>query len=221
MAEPRLAAIPATVWRIGRANDPLRYSEISPEDEVELKGGNRFDVAGGGVLYAATTPAGCYAETLARYRPTAAMRRLRALPDEHLMEVGSVPADWRERRRLVSFGLDSPLPFLDVDAPETHTYLTEAMAHWLDGLGVANLDVAELRGRDRRLTRRVALFAYTARQADATFRYAGIRYESRLGEYECWAIFKPSTLVRDERRTISRDDPHLRAVARRFDLTLH
>jgi hypothetical protein len=44
------------------------------------------------------------------------------------MEVGSVAADWRVRRSLVEFGLEDPLPFLDVDAPETHTYLTEVMA---------------------------------------------------------------------------------------------
>jgi len=213
--------MPATVWRVGRASDPLRFSEINPEDGVELLGGNRFDVAGGGVLYAATTPTGCYAETLARYRPTAAMRRLRAQPDEHLMETGSVPADWRERRRLVSFGLESPLPFLDVDAPETHTYLTEAMAEWLDGIGRTNLDVAELRGKDRRLTRRVALFAYTAKHPSGEFRYAGIRYESRLGEHECWAIFKPAAIVRDERRTIGLDDESLRTIARQFDLVLH
>jgi len=221
VAEPRLASIPATVWRVGRASAPLRFSEITPDDSLSVHGGNRFDVPGGRVLYAATEPDGAYAETLARFRPTARMRRIRPQSDEHLMAVGSVPADWRERRRMVSFGLHDPLPFLDVDAPETHTYLTRMLPTALEDLGLGNLDVSDLRGRDRRLTRLVALFAFTARDEGDDYRFAGIRYESRLGPHECWAVFDPAEIVRDEVRAIRRDDRELQSVARRFDLTIH
>lgn len=106
------------MWRIGRLPDPLSFSEIDPVDATIKRAGNRFDIPGGGVLYAASTPNGAFAETLARYRPTARMRNLPFDRNEHLMAVGAIPADWRTRRQLVEFELNDPLPFLDVDAPD-------------------------------------------------------------------------------------------------------
>lgn len=71
----------------------------------------------GGVLYAASSPEGAYAETLARLRPTARVTALPRESDEHFMAVGAVPAEWRTRRLMTVFSLDDPLPFLDVDSP--------------------------------------------------------------------------------------------------------
>ncbi|MGI8887526.1 MAG: RES domain-containing protein [Nocardioidaceae bacterium] len=56
----------ASAW-VGRNSGLLNYSTISPTDAELPKAGNRFDVPGGGVLYAATTRAGCFVETLARF----------------------------------------------------------------------------------------------------------------------------------------------------------
>ncbi|WP_415079137.1 RES domain-containing protein [Microbacterium sp.] len=94
MVEPRLVEAPRELWRVGRRPEPLNFSRISPTDAQNRAGGNRFDVPGGGVLYAATHPDGAFAETLARFRPTAAIRALPREADEHFMEVGAVPADW-------------------------------------------------------------------------------------------------------------------------------
>lgn len=65
MAQPRVVELPGSVYRVARADDPLRASWIRPEDAVHRKAGNRYDVAGGGVLYAATQLMACFAETLA------------------------------------------------------------------------------------------------------------------------------------------------------------
>lgn len=201
--------------------DALQFSHLSAEDAVSPHGGNRFDVPGAGVLYAATDPQGCFTETLARYRPTAATRAIRAEPGEHLMEVGSVAADWRVRRSLVEFGLEDPLPFLDVDAPETHTYLTEEMAEEFVALGVENIDVAIARGSNRLITRSIASWAFGAVDGSGERRFSGLRYTSRLGDYECWAIFQGVAIIDRVDNAIANDDARLLAVARAFDLTIH
>ncbi len=109
-----LAAPPELLWRIGRREDPARFARISQTDAALPRAGNRFDVPGGGVLYAASTAQGCFAETLARFRPSpgvaAAVRG-----DPGYLDPGGIPAAWRQDRRLVSFSLAAPLPFVDID----------------------------------------------------------------------------------------------------------
>ena len=173
------------------------------------------------MLYAASGPDGAFAETLARFRPTATMRNLPIEGDEHLMAVGAVPADWRTRRQLVRFRLNDPLPFLDVDTPETHTFLTAEMAPALEVLGVDCLDIAHMRSANRFLTREVAQWAYAAMDDEGHPIFSGIRYASRLGAYECWAIFDGTEVEQLEARAIERTNSELEAIARSFDLTIH
>jgi len=221
VAEPVLVNGPDSLWRVGRSPVPLNFSVISAEDASQARGGNRFDVPGGGVLYAATDPEGAFAETLARFRPTASMRALQFEVDEHLMAAGAIPAEWRTRRQLVEFGLEDPLPFLDVDQPASHTYLTMEMADQLAALQVDNLDVAAIRGADRFLTRAIAEWAYVAADAEGRFLYSGIRYASRLGPWECWAIFRGAQIVDSRATAIQKSNPAILSVARAFDLTIH
>lgn len=105
---PATASCPIDMWRVGRSTEPLRPSRIQPEDAAS-PGGNRFDVPGGEVLYTATDARGAFAETVSRFRPTAAMLALPPEEDEHLMAVGSIPADWRNRRLLVRLKVIEPL----------------------------------------------------------------------------------------------------------------
>ncbi|WP_369596460.1 RES domain-containing protein [Actinomyces ruminicola] len=58
------------LYRIGRAEAPFHFSEITPEVSGLPNAGNRFDVLGGGVMYAASTPTGAFVETLQSFRPT-------------------------------------------------------------------------------------------------------------------------------------------------------
>lgn len=216
-----MVASPREFWRVGRRPEPLNFSEISPIDAQSRAGGNRFDVPGGGVLYAATRPEGAFAETLARFRPTAAIRALPREADEHFMEVGAVPADWRTRRQLVRFCLDDPLPFIDVDHPATHAYLVQALPVQLAALGHDTLDVASVRGKDRFLTRFLAEWLFGRVDEDGRFLYSGIRYGSRLGDYECWALFQGVSIVKVAATAIDRTDERLHRVARDFDLSVH
>jgi hypothetical protein len=218
---PATASSPSVLWRVGRSSNPLNFSEIGPEDAALSSGGNRFDVPGGQVLYAATKPQGAFAETLARFRPTAGMLALPPEEDEHLMAVGAIPADWRVKRQLAKFSLDQPLPFLDVDSPETHTFLTQVMAPQLEALGIPNLDVAIVRGANRFVTRAIAEWAYVAVDDEGSPVYSGLRYESRLGPHECWAIFSGVEIVRAAFEAIPRTNPDIGAVAKVFGLTVH
>ncbi len=49
----------------------------------------------------------------------------------------------------------------------------------------------------------------------------GLRYTSRLGDYECWAIFEGVAIIDRVDNAIAKDDARLLAVARAFDLTIH
>lgn len=196
-------------------------SEISQGDYRLADAGNRFDTLGGGVLYCATKAEGCYAETLARFRPSARIHALLSEePDESFMVCGGVPRDWRTRRVKVSVTLPDALPFLDVDALMTHEHLTSQIPAELSRLHVEVLDVSDVRGHDRRITRAIATWAFNATNADGSFRFAGVRYVSRLGDYECWAVFEGADVREESRSTISLTDPDLAIIADKFELRL-
>jgi len=140
--------------------------------------------------------------------------------DRQFMEPGTIPADWRHRRVAVRVTLERPYAFVDVEAPETHVALGAALAPELAALDIDHLDVGLVRGRDRRVTRLLARWAATPDPSSGA-RYAGIRYVSRLGDWECWAVFEDVGLVERERRPIARDLPELQHIADLFGLRLH
>jgi len=205
---------------VARADQPLRSSQIDPGDVPRPKAGNRFDVPGGGVLYCASDPAGCYAETIARFRPSAAVRAALKDEDPRFMVAGAVPADWRGRRLLVRLYVADALGFLDVEHPATHEYLTTEVALELAALAISVIDVGVIRGSNRLATRAVAAWAYAATDAEGNPRFSGIRYVSRLGDHECWAIFDGSDVREVARSPISRVDSDLQQIATSWGLTV-
>lgn len=221
MVEPATTGAPTSLWRVGRASSPVHFSAIDPVDAAVATAGNRFDVPGGEVLYAASKPSGAFAETIARMRPTARMQALSMDGDFGYMTVGSVPAEWRMQRRLVEVHLDEPAPFLDVDAAATHTFLTEKMAPVLTAMGIDNLDVSHVRGSNRLLTRAIAQFAYVQQDSEGRLAFSGIRYESKVGTHECWAVFGGTEFSEGRKISIEKADPDLTRVAKDFGLTIH
>jgi RES domain. len=222
-AELTLVDPPAALWRVEWKNPPLRYSHISPVDASLDAAGNRFDVPGAGVLYAATDPEGAFAETTAHFRPKASLiakMQAAANDGEAPPLPGLLDTTWRTRRALRSFQTVDALPFVDIEAPETHTYLTVHAARLLDSLHITNLDVSIVRGRSRWLTRGLAEWVYNSRNDAGAALFAGIRYISRLGDYECWAIFDGTEIEQLTEQRIDIDDPSLVAVAERHGLTL-
>lgn len=196
-------------------------STISAADNALRRAGNRFDSVDGGVLYCSTELRTCYMETLSRFRPTARIRAAVADDESNgFMVCGGVPADWRSRRVKVCVELTDPLPFLDIESLQSHEYLTTELATDLAQLGVPLLDVAAVRGPDRQLTRAIAAWTFRAGLDEGAPRFGGIRYLSRIGDHECWAVFDGAVITEITRDTISLADPDLLAVADQFELRM-
>ena len=217
-AEPRLVAAPDTVWRVARLGKGTEFSEIDPVDALSLNAGNRFDVVGGGALYASTLLEGCYREVLARLRPAPGMIGLDEDDSRH-MRAGNVAASWRENRRRFALGLPDALPFVDVEHQDTWNTLEAAIAM---PAGVHHLDVSRVRGPDRLLTRAIAAWVYSQTDAEGAPLYSGVRYLSRTGDFECWAIFDGTTVLEvAPAGELSLHDEALQRVAGAYGLTLH
>jgi hypothetical protein len=169
------------LWRVARGANPL-----APPPSVRdttAAGANRFDLLtiDAGVLYFGTDLETCFGETLARFRPS--LKILSVVEEEWrelgFMEIGTVAADWRQRRSAVHVLVPPDARFLDVESAVTHQFLRAELALGLSALGLEDLDVATVRGPDRRVTRLIADWTYMA-NTDGEPRYAGIRYESRI-----------------------------------------
>lgn len=217
----------AGLWRVARGDNPLTVPLRPKPNEASGATANRFDPINMdfGVLYFGSTLQACFAETLARLRPSPAML---ALVEEDwkandFMAVGAVAADWRQRRTAVHVSLSADAIFVDVDSPVTHQFLRKELADELIALGVEDIDVGTVRGKDRRLTRALSEWTYR-QQGDEGPIYSGLRYESRLGsQWECWAVFDDEAIdvVATEARSITLDMPELVEIAELFELQLH
>jgi RES domain-containing protein len=221
------------VWRVGRSPDPLALSDPLPPSELDKPfTGNRFDSPTGAyrVLYFATELEGCYGETLARFRPDTAL--LSVLKEEWeergWMNLGDVPAAWRQRRLAVNVEFlkagrfKNGLRFVDIEAAATREVLKRELAEVLAYWDHHDLDVATVRGGDRRVTRIVSQWAYDQAADDGRPEYAGVRYISRLDSaWECWAVFEDVEITEITRRSVLPTDTSLRRVADLYGLTVY
>jgi hypothetical protein len=218
--EPHLVEAPPVMWRVARLGGGTRFSEIEPGDALSPRAGNRFDVPGGGVLYAATNLEGCYREVLARMRVSPAAARLDEDDGGH-MRAGNIAASWRENRRIFAIETVGALPFVDVEHQETWNAIEDSML-MPPGMDDTHLDVGHIRGPNRTLTRRIALWAYSRDDDEGRPLYSGIRYLSRTGDFECWAVFDGTEVVETmPPREITLQDEDLQRAAHDYGLTLH
>lgn len=221
MTSPHLLDPPDVVWRVARLGMGLMFSEIQPAEARSGRAGNRFDVLGGGVLYASTDIEGCYRETLARLRPAPGTADLDE-EDSGYMRAGQVAASWRENRRRFALSMVTPLPFVDLEHQRTWNALATDGVHSAESGHPAHLDVGHVRGPDRLLTRAIASWAHTRVDGNGLPLYSGIRYMSRTGGFECWAIFNGTEVVEAAPPgEIELNDTALRRVAVEYGLTLH
>jgi RES domain len=220
---------PAGLWRVGRQPDPLRASRAEATDSPSLAGaGNRWDCSNFGVLYFATTLEACFGETLARFRPSPKLAALVA-PEwdgTSRMAPGQLPRDWRDRRVMVRVRPRDGCPFLDVEGLKTRQFLQSELALGLAALGVASLDVPEVRGKDRRVTSLIAEWAwnYAVELPDGShgFPFSGIRYLSRVdSQWECWAVFEDVELDVIEALPVAHNTGPMLKIATTFSLTVH
>jgi hypothetical protein len=176
------------------------------------------------VLYFGSDLQTCFGETLARFRPKIDLLALvqQEWEERGFMAVGTVAADWRQRRSAVHVRLRPGLRFLDVESPQTHQFLRHELALGLSSIGLDDLDVATVRGRDRRVTQLISEWAYMA-EGDEGPKYGGIRYESRIRSgWECWALFDDEDLEIEVLETlpVTPDMPALIEVAELFNLQI-
>lgn len=181
--------------------------------------GNRFDVPGGGALYCGTDRRGCFAEVLARHRPAPRVAAIAAL-DGDFVSPGGIAAAWRDERRVSELELQDPLPFVDIEHEATRAWLQEEIPQALAARGVSSLDVAAVRGNDRLLTRALAHHIYVAND-DGIPLYSGVRYLSRHGDYECWAVFDGTEVAVKASSQIQLSDSDLQYLAALWGLTIH
>lgn len=210
------------VYRIARNDQLLTGSKIRPQDSLS-QAGHRFDLLSGGVIYCATQLQGSFAEVLSSFR-RAPSARIHFNPDADVgfMNQGSLPANWRELRSILRVTCVEPLPFLELENPKTLAYLDVMLATQLCEFGFHSpLDVSMIRGSDRRITRAIATLVSNQMDSDGEFIYSGIRYFSRLGDWECWAIFEETDIEIVETRKIKVSDPDLSAIAALYQLTIH
>jgi RES domain. len=141
-------------------------------------------------------------------------------PAEELI-LPALDGSWRAQRVLRTLRLQDALPFVDIESPESHTYLTANARSVLLGLGVPALDVPMVRGPSRKLTRGLATWIHQAKDSTGSPLYGGIRYLSRLStNYECWAIFEGSLVEVVAELRITIDNPDLLAVTARHGIPL-
>lgn len=221
------AGLPASgVWRVAKGPDPFAApAPLSMHELNDPRAGNRFDSPLGAyrVLYLSSQLEGCFGETLSRFRPDPRLVELvrGEWGELNFMPPGEVPADWRHRRLAVRAELSGgPVTFLDAEAADTRETLARELAPVMAALGFRDLDVAAMRGPDRRLTRWVSQWAWEQTAEDGGARYAGVRYLSRLDSgWECWAVFvERAPLVELQRVPITRTMPELESVARLYGL---
>lgn len=222
--EPATVECPPRVWRVAVTGRGETFSRISAV-EADTPGGNRFDVPGGGVLYACTAPLGCFYETLSRFRITLPGRTNPAADaagrDSGMMPPGHIPRGWRESRSKFEIAVEHPLPFLDVEDERTRAFLTREIPEILARCGTPELDISDIRGRNRPLTRAIARWAYLRANDQNEPCYSGIRYESRHDSSECWAIFEGTRIRTIRQEPIDPHDVDLLKAADLWGLRIH
>lgn len=228
MANPRPSA-PATVefpersvYRIAKTNALLGGSRIRERDSV-THAGHRFDLLDSGVIYCATQLQTSFAEVLSPFRRVPSTRiNIDHEIDRGFMIQGGIPADWRKTRAIFLIDCVEPLPFLDIEDPQTLAFLDIDLAEELNEIGVYSpLDIALIRGSNRRITRAISAWAANQVDEEGAFIYSGIRYKSRLGDWECWAIFEETEMKIVKTLEIDRANPDLLVIAELFQLTIH
>lgn len=210
------------LFRIGRRPNPWAW----PPWEF-CRRANRWDDPTDTcrVLYGSSQRRGTFVETLARFRPDPAVIAGLAVivgDDESALPPGHVPASWASVRTMGTATVRRN--FAEIGHSRSLAHLQDALASRLIHYGIPELDGAVIREAKREFTQEVSLYVFGRADRIGAPLFAGIAYQSRLGdEFMNWAIFERADQepVRDaSARDIRLDDGDFVAVLRLFGLTL-
>jgi hypothetical protein len=211
------------VWRLGWARHPIEYNRVEP-DTFEGSAAGRYSLYSYNMLYCASTPAGCYAEAHASFRVGPRIRHLMGeagANNPQQMALGHIPTSWRDERILVRLVPTNQAQFLDIETEETRAVLAADLKEELSALGITGeLTDDNLHGPNRRITRQIAAWAVTQRNAEGHQLVQGITFRSGYGGRRCWAIIGGTELTEVERCAIRVEDVALREVADEYGLTV-
>jgi hypothetical protein len=164
-------------------------------------------------------------ETLARFRPDpAVIAGLTAIDghDEGALAPGQLPVSWVGARVIGAAIIDGR--FVEIGHSESLAHLQTIMAARLIHYGIPELDGSVIREARREFTQELSLHVFSHTADDGSPPYAGIAYESRLGnEFMNWALFERAgrNPVRDPTvERIALDDHDLVATLSLFNITL-
>lgn len=128
----------------------------------------------------------------------------------------AVSLAWRREHVLVPARIETTGPLIDLEDLRLRRDLERELAPELAEAGIRHLDIAELRGRHREITQRLARYLFSTRAA------AGAAFRSHLDDGPCAALFE------DRGRLIATGDPiplavplrELHQVCEEFGLSL-
>jgi hypothetical protein len=96
----------------------------------------------------------------------------------------AVSLPWRQEHVLVAARIEAAGPLVDLEDLGLRRELELELAPTLAEAGVRHLDIADLRGRQRAITQRLARHLFTTRAA------AGVAFRSHLDNRPCAALFE-------------------------------
>lgn len=191
-------ALPAQLFRLGRAPDAWEFPPWEAADPATGTFGNRWDDPGGvfRVLYTSSSRLGCYLECLARFRPDPAVTAALAVIVENGGELpptamaGTLPSSWLATRR---FGTGHFIgrAAAAVGTANSLSLLNRDLAAVLIDLHLKEVDAAAIRLTvPRTFTQAVSRYVFESVAGDGK-PFAGIFYRSRLGDdIDCLALFE-------------------------------
>lgn len=171
--------------------------------------GHRFDHATAGYVvgYYASDAYGAFLETLAPLRP-----KLTAVDFEI---GGQLDSSWTTSRILIEAAVGVDAMFLDVEHADTRSELEQQLRSELAALDVTVLNIAAIRGADRRITRTISQWAWQLPGL------AGVRYLSQYDSTaECWAVFDRTLVTIVDEHDIVNADAQLTRAARYHHLII-
>lgn len=212
------AAPEGPLYRIARAPTPWSWPDWANVG-TDQTFGNRWDDPHGvyRVLYASSSRLGAFVEVLSRFRPDLQLlEELAEIEDdgEASGRPGELDASWLANRVIGVARFRGE--FVDIGHSASLAHVRTALAPRVVHYGLEDLDAATIRlSAPRRFTQEVSRYVYDQSTPQGARRFAGIAYQSRLGDdFRNWALFEASggeapLEEQAEACPIEADDPEL------------